>query len=69
VLTQPSVLVVQKKDFTWLGIPITEGGGRERRFSSEDGIDHRTRTRRLAREEAGARWERERDEAAKEAAE
>ncbi|WJX16332.1 hypothetical protein P8452_06374 [Trifolium repens] len=69
VLTQPSALVVQKKDFTWLGIPITDGGGREKRFSSEDGIDHRTRTRRLAREEAGARWERERDEAAKEAAE
>ncbi|KAL5071400.1 hypothetical protein RYX36_022287 [Vicia faba] len=68
VLTQPSVLVVQKKDFTWLGIPFVEGD-RERRFSSEDGIDHRTRTRRLAREEAGARWERERDEAAKEAAE
>jgi len=68
VLTQPSVLVVQKKDFTWLGIPFTEGG-RERRFSSEDGIDYRTRTRRLAREEGGARWERERDEAAREAAE
>lgn len=68
VLMQPSVLVVQKKDFTWLGIPFVEGD-RERRFSSEDGIDHRTRTRRLAREEAGARWERERDEAAKEAAE
>lgn len=68
VLTQPSVLVVQKKDFTWLGIPFTEGG-RERRFSSEDGIDYRTRTRRLAREEGGARWEIERDEAAREAAE
>ncbi|CAL5206377.1 unnamed protein product [Lathyrus oleraceus] len=68
VLTQPSVLVVQKKDFTWLGIPFVEGDI-ERRFSSEDGIDYRTRTRRLVRKEAGARWERERDEAAKEAAE
>ncbi|XP_073223817.1 protein TIC236, chloroplastic-like isoform X2 [Cicer arietinum] len=68
VLTQPSVLVVQKKDYTWLGIPFSDGV-RERRFSSEDGIDYRTRTRRLAREEAGARWGRERDEAAREAAE
>ncbi|XP_027329428.1 uncharacterized protein LOC113845923 isoform X1 [Abrus precatorius] len=68
VLSQPSLLVVQKKDFTWLGIPFSEGG-RERRFSAEEGIDHRTRTRRLAREEAVSRWERERDDAAREAAE
>ncbi|XP_020203258.1 uncharacterized protein LOC109788835 isoform X2 [Cajanus cajan] len=68
VLSHPSLLVVQKKDFTWLGIPINEGG-RERSFSAEEGIDYRTRTRRLAREEAFAQWERERDDAAREAAE
>ncbi|KAK7320719.1 hypothetical protein VNO77_30448 [Canavalia gladiata] len=68
VLSHPSLLVVQKKDFTWLGIPFSEGD-REKRFSTEEGIDHRTRTRRLAREEAIAQWERERDEAAREAAE
>ena len=60
--------MVQRKDFTWLGIPFNEGG-RERSFSAEEGIDYRTRTRRLAREEAFAQWERERDGAAREAAE
>ncbi|KAK7384787.1 hypothetical protein VNO78_30489 [Psophocarpus tetragonolobus] len=68
VLSHPSLLVVQKKDFTWLGIPFNEGGG-ERSFSAEEGIDYRTRIRRLAREEAFTRWERERDVAAREAAE
>ncbi|XP_061359585.1 protein TIC236, chloroplastic-like isoform X2 [Gastrolobium bilobum] len=68
VLSHPSVLVVQRKDYTWLGIPFTEGG-KERHFSTEEGIDHRTRIRRLAREEAVALWERERDDAAREAAE
>uniref|UniRef100_A0A368UJ49 Translocation and assembly module TamB C-terminal domain-containing protein n=1 Tax=Glycine max TaxID=3847 RepID=A0A368UJ49_SOYBN len=68
VLLHPSFLVVQRKDFTWLGIPFNEGG-RERSFSAEEGIDYRTRTRRLAREEAFAQWERERDGAAREAAE
>ncbi|XP_028200538.1 uncharacterized protein LOC114384905 isoform X3 [Glycine soja] len=68
VLSHPSLLVVQRKDFTWLGIPFNEGG-RERSCSAEEGIDYRTRTRRLAREEAFAQWERERDDAAREAAE
>ncbi|KAK7377280.1 hypothetical protein VNO80_02702 [Phaseolus coccineus] len=68
VLSQPSLLVAQRKDFTWLGIPFNEGG-RERSFSAEEGIDYRTRTRRLARDEAFAQWERERDDAAREAAE
>lgn len=68
VLSHPSLLVAQRKDFTWLGIPFNEGG-RERSFSAEEGIDYRTRTRRLAREEALARWERERDHAAREATE
>ncbi|XP_027940510.1 uncharacterized protein LOC114194467 isoform X2 [Vigna unguiculata] len=68
VLSHPSLLVAQKKDFTWFGIPFNEGS-RDRSFSAEEGIDYRTRTRRLAREEALAHWERERDDAAKEAAE
>ncbi|XP_028802385.1 uncharacterized protein LOC114757483 isoform X2 [Neltuma alba] len=68
VLSQPSVVVAQKKDFTWLGIPLSEGGV-QRHLSTEEGIDHRTKIRRLAREEAGARWTRERDAAAREAAE
>ncbi|PQM36892.1 uncharacterized protein Pyn_13158 [Prunus yedoensis var. nudiflora] len=68
VLSHPTVLVAQKKDYTWLGIPSSEGG-LQRHLSTEEGIDHRTKTRRLSREEAAARWERERDEAAKKAAE
>ncbi|KAJ1405877.1 hypothetical protein SESBI_25530 [Sesbania bispinosa] len=68
VLSHPSVLVVQKKDYTWLGIPFSEGG-REKHFSTKEGIDHWTRTMRLAREEGIARWERERDDGAREAAE
>ena len=68
VLSQPSVLVAQKKDFTWLGIPQSEGVI-QRHLSTEEGIDHRTKIRRLAREEAGAQWTRERDAAAREAAE
>ncbi|XP_058785828.1 protein TIC236, chloroplastic-like [Vicia villosa] len=67
VLSHPSVLIVQKKDYSWLGIPESEGGIK-RNLSAEEGIDHRTRTRRLAQEEAAVRLERERDEAAREAA-
>ncbi|KAF7817205.1 uncharacterized protein G2W53_031174 [Senna tora] len=68
VLSQPSVLVVQKKDYTWLGIPQSEGVT-QRHLSTEEGIDHRTKTRRLAREGAAACWEKDRDDAAREAAE
>ncbi|KAG6437902.1 hypothetical protein SASPL_102833 [Salvia splendens] len=68
VLSSPSLLVAQKKNYTWLGIPYLEGVP-QRHLSTEEGIDHRTRTRRLAREEATARWERERDDAAKVSAE
>ncbi|KAK7283049.1 hypothetical protein RIF29_12289 [Crotalaria pallida] len=68
LLLHPSVLVAQKKDFTWLGIPSSDGLV-QRRSSTEEGIDHRTRTRRIAQEEAGAQWERQRDDAAREAAE
>ncbi|KAB2629418.1 hypothetical protein D8674_034213 [Pyrus ussuriensis x Pyrus communis] len=68
VLSHPTVLVAQKKDYTWLGIPSIEGG-LQRHLSNEEGIDHRTKIRRLSREEAAACWERERDEAAKKAVE
>ncbi|KAL1539650.1 protein TIC236, chloroplastic-like protein [Salvia divinorum] len=68
VLSSPSLLVAQKKNYTWLGIPYLEGVP-QRHLSAEEGIDHRTRTRRLAREEAMFRLERERDDAAKLSAE
>ncbi|XP_048227957.1 protein TIC236, chloroplastic isoform X2 [Ricinus communis] len=68
VLSHPTVVIVQKKDYTWLGIPFSDGG-LERHLSTEDGIDYRTKRRRIAREEAAARGVRERDDNAKEAAE
>ncbi|XP_042477488.1 protein TIC236, chloroplastic-like [Macadamia integrifolia] len=68
VLSQPSVLIVQKEDFSWLGIPSSEGA-LQRHSSTEEGIDNRTKTRRVAKEEAAARWSRERDEAARRASE
>ncbi|KAI4316260.1 hypothetical protein L6164_024257 [Bauhinia variegata] len=68
VLSHPILLVVQKKDFTWLGLPSSEGSP-QRCPSAEEGIDYRTKTRRLAREEVAARWTRERDDAARKAAE
>lgn len=68
ILSHPSVMVVQKKDYTWLGIPSSEVG-LQRHLSNEEGIDYRTKTRRLAREESAARWDIERDDGAKEAAE
>jgi hypothetical protein len=67
LLSHPSLFVVQKKDCSWLGIPSSEGS-LQRHLSTEEGIDYRTKTRRIAREEAAARWERERDDAASEAA-
>ncbi len=68
LLSHPSLFVVQKKDYTWLGIPSTEGS-LQRHLSTEEGIDHHTKTRRLAREEAAANWERKRDDEARQAAE
>lgn len=67
VLSHPSLFVVQKKDYSWLGIPSSEGS-LQRHLSTEEGIDYRTKTRRVAREEAATRWERERDDAASKAA-
>lgn len=68
VLSNPSLLVAQKKNYTWLGIPYSDGIP-QRHLSAEEGIDYRTRIRRVAREEAAVRWERERDDAARESAE
>lgn len=68
VLSNPTLFVAQKKDYTWLGIPFTDDT-LQRHLSSEEGIDYRTKTRRIAREEAGARWVRERDNSAMQAAE
>uniref|UniRef100_A0A7N0VLC3 Translocation and assembly module TamB C-terminal domain-containing protein n=2 Tax=Kalanchoe fedtschenkoi TaxID=63787 RepID=A0A7N0VLC3_KALFE len=68
VVTNPTVLVVQKKDYTWLGIPSYEDDGVQGHLSTEEGIDYRTKTRRIAREEAAARWEMDRDNGAVEAA-
>ncbi|KAL9313337.1 hypothetical protein ACSQ67_018789 [Phaseolus vulgaris] len=68
VLTHACVMVVQKKDYSWLGIPLSEEGT-QWRLSTEEGLDHRTRVRRVAREEAAAKHVKERDDAAREAAE
>ncbi|CAA0810610.1 embryo defective 2410 [Striga hermonthica] len=69
VLSNPTLLVSQKKNFTWLGIPYSEGGIPKKHLSDEEGIDYRTKTRRIAREEAFARWEKDRDKSARMSAE
>lgn len=68
VLSRPSVMIAQKDDFTWFGIPTSEAP-LQRHSSTEEGIDYRTRTRRVARETMAACWAKERDNAAREAAE
>lgn len=68
VLCNPTLLVAQKRNYTWLGIPYIDGGVLQKHLSTEEGIDNRTKVRRLAREEAAARMDRERDAAALEAA-
>lgn len=69
VLSHPSMVVVQKRDFTWLGLPFPSEGTLQRHSSSEEGIDNRTKIRRIAREDAAALWSKDRDDAAREAAE
>ncbi|XP_039846262.1 protein SUBSTANDARD STARCH GRAIN 4, chloroplastic [Panicum virgatum] len=68
VLSEPYALVAQKKDFSWLGLP-GPSEGTVKRHSGEEGIDYRTKTRRLAREKAADQWNDERDKVAREAAE
>ncbi|XP_052185056.1 protein TIC236, chloroplastic isoform X2 [Diospyros lotus] len=67
VLSNPSLLIVQKKNYTWLGIPYSDGS-LSRHLSTEEGIGHRTKIRRVAREEVAACYDKERDDAAREAA-
>lgn len=69
VLSHPNILVAQKKDYTWLGLPLSEGDGFLRHSSTEEGIDYRTKVRRIAREEAAARWSKDNDIMARAAAE
>lgn len=66
VLRNPHVLVAQKQDWSWLGIPtIADKKPIPLRHSSEAGIDDRTKVRRIAREEMGAQMLKERDAAAR----
>ncbi|XP_047319801.1 protein TIC236, chloroplastic [Impatiens glandulifera] len=67
VLYNPSLLVAQQRNYTWLGIPFIEGS-LQRHVSTEEGIDHRTKIRRIAREEVATGYDQERDNAAIEAA-
>ncbi|KAM7259217.1 hypothetical protein ACFE04_014958 [Oxalis oulophora] len=69
MLSHPNLLVSQKKDYSWLGIPPPPEDGLFKHLSSEEGIDYRTKTRRIAREQVSARWDKDRDDSAREAAE
>ncbi|XP_071741656.1 protein TIC236, chloroplastic-like [Rutidosis leptorrhynchoides] len=66
VLSNPTVLVAQKRNYTWLGIPITDGVI-QKHLSTEEGIDNRTKIRRIAREQTAERMDRQRDNDAQEA--
>lgn len=68
VLSNPTLLVAQKRDYSWLGIPFSDGVLQKKRLSTEEGIDNRTKIRRIAREQTAARMDRDRDDAAQEAA-
>ncbi|KAL8218910.1 hypothetical protein R6Q57_022283 [Mikania cordata] len=68
VLCNPTLLVAQKRNYSWLGIPFSDGGILQKHLSTEEGIDNRTKIRRIAREKTAARMDRERDNAALEAA-
>lgn len=65
VLLQPHVLIAQKEDWSWLGIPTPLEKPVVKHKSNEEGIDPRTKARRLAREQAAIRWAEERNEAAR----
>ncbi|KAL2635099.1 hypothetical protein R1flu_006578 [Riccia fluitans] len=68
VLAQPHILVAQKEDWTWLGIPLISDEKKKLRHSSELNIDSRTRIRRLTREQQGQKFMISRNQAAREAA-
>nr|GEW96720.1 embryo defective 2410 isoform 2 [Tanacetum cinerariifolium] len=67
VLSNPTLLVAQKRNYTWLGIPFTDGIP-QNHLSTEEGIDNRTKIRRIAREQTAVRMGQERDELARLAA-
>ncbi|ERN06068.1 uncharacterized protein LOC18434256 [Amborella trichopoda] len=69
ILSRPNILISQKEDFSWLGIPAPSENGFQRHRSDEEGLDYRTKVRRISREEAAAKWAQERVLAAKKAAE
>lgn len=69
VLSKPIVLIAQKEDYSWLGIPSPSESGIQKRHSTEEGIDYRTKAKREAREKSAAEWARERVIAARKAAE
>ncbi|BBN05669.1 hypothetical protein MPTK1_3g15020 [Marchantia polymorpha subsp. ruderalis] len=68
VLAQPHLLVSQKEDWTWLGIPLTADEKKKMRHSSEVNLDSRTQVRRLSREQQGQKFTIIRNQAAREAA-
>ncbi|KAL5975173.1 hypothetical protein ACLOJK_031852 [Asimina triloba] len=69
ILSQPSILIAQKEDFSWLGIPPPSEIGLQKHRSTEEGIDYRTKVRRIAREDAAAYWAIRRRELARQSAE
>lgn len=67
-LRNPHLLVAQKRDWSWLGIPaVSEKKAHPHRHSSEVGLDGRTKVRRIAREEMGLKMGKDRDLAARHA--
>ncbi|XP_057851125.2 protein SUBSTANDARD STARCH GRAIN 4, chloroplastic isoform X2 [Cryptomeria japonica] len=65
VLVQPHILITQKEDWTWLGIPTPLEKPLEKHPSNEEGIDLRTKARRLAREQAAIQSAEERNKLAR----
>ncbi|KAH9324119.1 hypothetical protein KI387_004297 [Taxus chinensis] len=65
ILVQPHVLIAQKEDWTWLGIPTPLENPLRKHSSNEKGIDPRTKIRRLARERAAIQSAEERNKAAR----
>ncbi|CAM6097615.1 unnamed protein product [Calypogeia fissa] len=68
VIAEPHILVSQKEDWTWLGIPIVSEEKPFMRHSSEPNLDSRTKVRRLAREEVASKMATERKRAARDSA-
>jgi hypothetical protein len=70
VVAEPHILLSQKEDWTWLGLPMvgSEDDKILNRHSSEPNLDARTKVRRLAREEDGRKGGIARRKAARDAA-